>query len=760
MADKPRQTRTKPTALIPPEGDPGVGKAVFDCVEKIIKDKDEKGLSWWWKRSYELIRNKFWKQSSDKYVLATANLTYTHHERVVNQLTDHEPTFNIIPIGEGVDDQNEDKYDTMLKSADYWWRETEQQDTYDDSVRNGEMYGTPIEKYVFNPDLSEGLGDAEAIPIDPFHFGFWPLNAKKASKCQAMFHYRPMTVSEVKGTWKDKAKDVISDKQLLDKLGEERRGVNPLGNDAHTKGYSATFSGTAKMISNRNADGKEDEEDLVVVAECWVFDHTRVSESTEVDGKRAEKSSLKYKGGIRRIVTCNMGDVILSDEDNPSINPNIPEELARMTYLYHNLPFGVSASIKDTTTLWGRTILEQLYPLQADINVTLTQLKTLKDKSARRKLVNPKTSGVSSGQLTNATGIIEPTNSIEGQGIHWLNDPGIPADLVSHLEMLKGLFFLVSGAFDMDQASIGGQEVVAYKAINALLERSAQINRDRQRNYDKLLRIRGRAFLSLMQNWYTEERFISYEKDGKTQSLKVKGPDLIVPAKLMVVSGSTLPISISQRREEAVMLFDKGLIDDQECLKRLDYPDYMNVITRKRQGAYGELLRRLGIMGVPEQILGVFNEIATMDVKDFTRAAETGKLPSFPALIQAAQGKENPKDIVELQKGQAEASELVAKAQKSQADAQKSMAEVKKVEAEIQLIIEKMRSEVFGRMVQAEGVKLDWKKLDQEAAKIVNDMEIGRKSLNQTAQESFMKGNDQGPFRDRSLKSDNLEVAT
>ena len=762
-----KSTIIKKSSALIPQGK-AAGPAVFDIVEKIIKDKDDKGLSYWWKRCYELVRNKFWKQSSDQYVLTTANLIYTHFTRVVNQLTDHEPTFNVVPIGDGVDEQAIDKYDILIKVIDYWWRETEQQDTYDDTVRNGETYGTPIEKYVFNMDLAEGLGDVEVIPVDPFHFGFWPLDAKKPSKCQMMVHYRPMQVSEVRRIWGDAADEVIADKKLIDKMGEERRSVSPMGDKSLSGGYSATFSATSKLITGRGGAGTQpdDEDDIVVVADAWIRDWTQdTRKEKDGEGNDIEVSQPKYKGGIRRVVTCNFGEVILEDKDNPSINPELPDDLARKTHLYYNFPFGVGASIKDTTTVYGRTIFEQLYPLQADINVTLTQLKTLKDKSARRKLVNPLTSGVSNGQLTNSAGIINPTNVMEGQGIQWLNDPGIPADLVNHLETLKALFFLVSGSFDIDQAKMGGSNVVAYKAINALLERSAQINRDRQRNYDKLLRTRGRAFLSLAQNWYTEERFFPFEKDGKTYTLKVAGKDLIVPAKLMVVSGSTLPVSIAQRREEAVMLYERGLIDDMEALKRLDYPDYMNVISRKRQGAYGELMRRLGMIGVPEPMLAAFMELASMDADKFNAEAKAGKIPPFAAILQSTAGGEDPMKNIEMQKAQAEAAEIGAKAQKAQADAQKAIADAeravsegKKAEAEIQLILEKMKSEQFMRMVQAEGVKLDWKKMEQEAARIVNDFEISRKDQENKRMESFMKRSEQGPFRDRELKSDNKEA--
>jgi len=171
------------------------------------------------------------------------------------------------------------------------------------------------------------------------------------------------------------------------------------------------------------------------------------------------------------------------------------------------------------------------------------------------------------------------------------------------------------------------------------------------------------------------------------------------------------------------------------------------------------------MIGVPEPMLAAFMELASMDADKFNAEAKAGKIPPFAAILQSTAGGEDPMKNIEMQKAQAEAAEIGAKAQKAQADAQKAIADAeravsegKKAEAEIQLILEKMKSEQFMRMVQAEGVKLDWKKMEQEAARIVNDFEISRKDQENKRMESFMKRSEQGPFRDRELKSDNKEA--
>lgn len=768
--EEPKQTKSEPLYLIPPEGDENVGRAIFTIVEKIIEDKDKKGLLKWWKRCYELARNKFWKQSSDKVTLTTANLIYTHMQRVVNQLTDNNPKFDVIPEGAGPDENSDtDKYDIMQKTADYWWQETEQQGKFQKSVRKGETYGIMIEKMIFNPDLNNGQGEVETVIVDPFHFGVWPLDlTEDIQKAEAVFHYRPMSVREIKRKYGDKASEVIADEEFIDKLGEERKSVNPLG-DNTSGGYSATIGSTVKTVLSNGTQGTKTTKDNVLVVECWYRDTSTVDEEETIEGGKKVTTRPKYKGGIRKIVTCNCGKVILEDSDNPNINPNLPDDLAQQTYLWDKFPFPAAPSIEDTESFWGITSIEHLYPLQAEINVTLTQIKTLKDKSARRKLKNPLDSGVSNDQLTNTVGIINPSNAMVSQGIGWMEDPKPAYDLYQHLEVIKALFFLVSGAFDMDQAKFGENAVVAYKALTALLERSAQINHDKQRNGDKLLRERGRMYIALMQNWYVEERFISYEDtEGQKKTQSIIGKDLIIPAKLMVVSGSTLPVSVSQKREEAIANFKMGAIDDVAYLKAMGVENYMDIITRKRQGAYAELTRRLTLSGMPQAMLMYVEKLAMMDKKEFDGDAKGGKIPPFAILMQQQQPQEDPMQNIEMQKKQLEGAEISAKVAKTTSEAREAEARALKTQKEVELIEEKKKTEVFDRIVKAEGVKMDYKKLDQMAAELVFNMEVGRQDVadrrvDRTLShvEHVMDVNakkEQGAYQEKGLKSNNKET--
>ena len=332
----------------------------------------------------------------------------------------------------------------------------------------------------------------------------------------------------------------------------------------------------------------------------------------------------------------------------------------------------------------------------------MSQFTLLKDKAARLKLINPKDSGVKNSELTNYPGILNPSNTMVAQGIRYMDPPQIPADLIKALEIYKDLFFLVSGSFDLEQAQTQGREVIAYKAIAALLERATTMLKGKLRNYGKMIRYRGRMYISHVQNWYLEPRYITYEDEGQDASKVIVGRNLITPAKLVVVSGSTMPISKVQEREEALALFQMQAIDVEELLKKLDWPDRKTVLKRLRQGPLSAFYDMLRLIGVPDQLVQYFQMLANEDIKNVEKGLESGEIPDFFTLLeQVLTGEDAQLD------------------QTKQLEMAKDAAEIEKVKEETKFITAKIRSEQVQQEVAMKGVAFDAEKIKMEKAKTV-----------------------------------------
>ena len=170
-----------------------------------------------------------------------------------------------------------------------------------------------------------------------------------------------------------------------------------------------------------------------------------------------EKTAPKYKGHIRYIVTCNGGDVVMEDRDNPNVNPDLSDEEAQKTYLYDKFPFTMVNSIKDTANAWGMSDFEQLAELNKEFDKAISQLVLIKDKVARAKIINPKTSGVPNKDFTNYPGIINPINAAEANGIKYLDFPVSGIDIEKMIEIFRNLFFSIAGTFELEKAQQAGR---------------------------------------------------------------------------------------------------------------------------------------------------------------------------------------------------------------------------------------------------------------------------------------------------------------
>lgn len=753
------------TELFPAHGTSKVGYKVFTLLAEVIQDKNNLGLPAKWNRNYELSRNKHWSQSSSTISLMTANLLFTHRQRTVNMLTDNNPTFNIVKRG-NPEEIEDSVYDDLLHTAQFWWGDTEQQSILEQSVINGETYGCTIEKVLFNPDLEFNLGEIETEIVDPYHFGFYPVKTKAIQKAEAVFHYWPMSVREAKRRWPQFADNITSDEEFLKELGDTRREVTA-NTKGQPKGYFSTFSGVVKNMLNMSGESSAEGKELLI-CECWAKDYTVQEDGTPL-----------YKGNIRIITACNGGQIVLEDRSNPSVSEVLEDEEAQKTYLYDKYPFTLTQSITDTSQLWSYSDFEQLESIQIEVNKTLTQFTMFKDKVAGFKFINPETSGVNNSEITNQSGILNPVNENGAMGLRYIDPPKMPADLVAAFNLYKEIFFLISGSFELEAAQTPGKEVIAYKAIAALLEHASNMLKGKISNYGKMVRERGRMFLSHVMNFYTEDRWIPVEQEGKEEQRAINGHKLIVPAKLTVVSGSMMLKSKVAQREEALELFNKGAIDAEELLKKIDWTDWKQVIKRAQAGPFGELFEKLSGMGVPPEMIEIFQQLSQMDMKEFEKAAGDGEIPQFMAMIQSMSGEtpaENPMETAELDK-------INAEIQTKMADVQKSM-------TEIELLKAKIESEYVEQEVKKAGVGFDQTKLEiekaqtiadiqntedqgkRDTARLISDIKTGEtiqgekaKTKKTGGKDSELKGKSaksgtQGGYREKGMKSNNKEVKT
>lgn len=739
--------------IIPLDSKPdAVGAKVWQIFEEIVEDKQNQGLHDRWVRNYELGHNKHWKYGTKNVPLISGNLLYIHRQRTVNHLTDNHPTFNLRPAGR-IEDFDKEKLEAWDHATMHWWNETEQQSILADSIWNGETYGSAIEWVPFNPELEMGFGEAETLTIDPFYFGVYPVRERDNQKALINMVFMPMHLQEAKRKWPDFADKIRTDGDILAEMGDDRHEIS--SGSPKGKARSISIGGVISRLLGFSKESEGGLDQMCMIVYCYVKDYTRVK-ATFPDRPNEVHSAPKYTGHIRQIVVCNQGGLVLEDKDNPNINPNLDPEDQQKTYLYDRFPFTKVNSLQETTQAWGPSDFEQLEALNMELNKSMSQFNAARDKSARSKVINPKTSGVPNEHITNYVGILNPNSA--NHGISYLEGQPINKDSMLAVDLYKQLFFLVSGDFELDEAGRKGQNVIAYKAIAALLERVAVMNRGKIRSYGKLIRERGRMYLSHGMNFYSEERWISFEENGETKQMPLKGTDMILPLKLMVVSGSTMPTSKVQQRDEALALAKMNRIDQQALLEAMDYPDRRNIIKRMQMGPIGMFLQKLKAI-MPPQFMQLFAQIAQMEPDDFKKALEKGEIKPIQLPGQQPTA-EQVAAYMDLKIKEAEMKKNMAEADKKKAEADTERAE-KALKAE-QIVTERVK-----QRVAMGGLKLDEEKLKLERAQVLaqlekDDAEIEGTNIdraNKTIETGLKYHKDMaqgGAYQEKGMKSNNL----
>ena len=248
----------------------------------------------------------------------------------------------------------------------------------------------------------------------------------------------------------------------------------------------------------------------------------------------------------------------------------------------------------------------------------------MKDRVSRSPLINPKDTMVDNADFTNAARIVRPKNSVVAKSIRYMESPPVQADIHNILTIYRELFDKVAGTFDLTDPQIMKGRL-AFKSIAAILENMHTLIRGKIRTYGRMIRDRGRMYISHLQNWYTEERFFFLEEDGLPIQGSLTGPDAIMPLHFQVVAGSTMPTSRLQRREEAMELFKMEAIGVRELLEALEWPDRANIATKMEMGVVGPLLERMQALGVDQQVLSIVQEVSQMDESTYNALVQQVK---------------------------------------------------------------------------------------------------------------------------------------
>ena len=651
----------------PPEGAPGVGPWVYEQYKMLRRHRDKQGLVELWAHNHELFRGRIFKNKS-KNSQVIANLFFKVQNSMKANLTDNKPRASIMPNGQtqdAISDGWQARYDT-------WWDARQQQKCLQESVGQSELYGYQCDQMRYNPDLEAGLGEIETHRIGTYGVLFWPGHVDVQTQ-PGMCTYEAMELGEIYDRWPEAEGKVKADPEYSEQLGENRawtranrsKNLRPMGS---ATGY--VIPGEDGPSADRPGGGLQ----RAQVIQFWIKDYSmqwvdpRTGKPCKkgeelapepvidlqtgqpamqpmldaatgqpvmgADGQRAMVPVMqpvepedwsKYPGYLRCIFVTNKGQLVLDDLPNPSINPDLPRSTTSQCYLWDKFPFLKRLSYSDDISEYGLCVFEQIETLIIEVCKKLTQYGVHLERTCRNPLILPQGCGVKNSQTNNLPARIwEPVAGISSQ-IRFLEVPQTPNDLLAYIELCIKLVDMVTGITDVSEGR-RPTGVTAGNAIAALQEKAQIVYREKIRNNDLYLEEQGRMFISLGQNWYTEQEHLRYEGKGAEQMLTFKGTEYQGELAFHVEAGSTLPRNREVRRQQTLELAKaKPNFPNKVLLQELNVPNHDEVAAQMDAGPMSLAMQKLKQSGlINEQTLQTIQNIVQMPDKDFRHNFSSG----------------------------------------------------------------------------------------------------------------------------------------
>jgi len=533
-----------------------------------------------WMDNYRFYRGRQWQEIRPSYRHSEVlNVVFQAIQSQVPILTDARPKFEYLP--QEPSDREFAEMINEIAKAD--WEAKNWLYKLTEVLYDGHIYGTGISKMVFDEELRGGAGDIDYRSEEIFYCYPDPDSEDVNERSRGFIRAEPMPLAEIKRRWPNKGKYVKE--EIQDLLDGTKNDLDPL--------RFRNPKGDKTMVENSSLHVTENEK-KALVKECFFFDDDFTEEEKkEIDAEGNEttvfEQRLKYPHGRRLVVA---GNVVLEDGPNPYADGEWPWQ----RWCNYILP----------REFWGESEIAQIRGPQKIINKIYSFVLDVLTLTGNPIWVVDASSGVDADMLTNAPGLVVEKNP--GTEVRREAGTQLQPYVIQILDRVKESLDQIAGAQDITRGIPSGG-VTAASAI-ADLQNAAQTRmRQKARNLDAYLQNLGEQYLSRVMQFYTAPRMFHvtgndgvrryfrahladgengptaqvqrFDEDGRPQAPETY--ELRGKLDVRVTTGTALPFSKAQKKDELLALLDRGVIDREEYFKQTEYPNWEAVEQRMQE---------------------------------------------------------------------------------------------------------------------------------------------------------------------------------
>lgn len=500
------------------------------------------------------------------------NFTFSIIQSIIPVMTDNRPMVDVLPT------EPEDRdFAAMLSGVieDIWERinlDMRMVEVIFDAL----TLGTGITYVGWDKEMERGMGNIDVQVVDPIYCYPDPHAVDVNGKGSKFFIYtEPVFIGELKRRYPDKA----------DRIGWSK--TKPENTSKVETAYMEWDTGWNPEDQKDEEDGQDD----TLLIRAWVKSDETFEEESLIGNEKKYIKKKKYPKG-RYVEICN--GVLLKDEENEFTDGLFP--FAKL--VDHAIP----------RQFWGIGEVEMLKSPQRIINKIHSWILDALNLTGKPVWIVDTSSQVDPDLITNEPGLVIPKTP----GSEVRREPGIdiPPSMFNMFQMTKAAFDTINGLGELSQ----GQKpsgVTSGVAIESLQEAAQNRIRQKNRNFEYFLGDFGKLIISRIMQFYNVPRMIRIlnspsgipeffefsvsgnqamikqietdEASGETQYKDLKTANIKGFPDIRIAVGSALPYAKQQKAQMSLQLFDRQIIDAEEVLSSIQWPNKEVVIERQKQ---------------------------------------------------------------------------------------------------------------------------------------------------------------------------------
>jgi len=527
-----------------------------------------------WPDYYKLFRGRQWKEQRPSYRSSEViNIIWQSIQSTVPILTDAKPKFEFSPK----EPSDREFAELMNEVAASDWQSKNWLYTLHEVIYDANILGTGISSLTFSPQENELVYKS----IDPFYFFPDPDAENLSYKCGYTCVAEPEPVEKIRAKSPSEKRQAIRT-DITDFTAQNRIELSAV------KYHSP--SSDQLYVETSGYDNHNQQE--VLVKTFYIKDESTLDvEETDDAGQKTFIRKKKFPNGRKSVV---VNDMLLYDDETGYDDDKV-------------YPYQLLTNYMLSRQFWGISDLEALEGPQRIFNKLISYVLDTLYLTGNPIWIVDTTSGIDTDNLTNQPGLIvekEPGSEVRREA-----GVALQPYVLSLIDRLRQWFDQIAGSQDITRG-IPTAGVTAASAIENLQNAAQTRLRLKIRHMDAYLQDFGQCYVSRVLQFYDAPRvFRLTNKDGSNKFFKMhieKGETshravvqrfsddgMIAPGiqefelkgklDVVVTTASSLPFAKSEQEQRLFQLFDRGIVDAEEVLKGLEYPNWEVIADRIKQ---------------------------------------------------------------------------------------------------------------------------------------------------------------------------------